>query len=97
VSLQNRTRKSNKNLIKKTVVESKGSSYIQFAALSSEENANQLKQKLASIGVSATIKQIHTQKGTLYRLRAGPFSKETAENKLHQVKSNGLSGIITGS
>lgn len=71
-------------------------SYIQFAALSSQEKATKLQQDLASSGVSATIQTIQTSKGTLYRLRAGPYSKEVAQSKLQQVSANGYSGIITG-
>lgn len=71
-------------------------SYIQFAALSSQEKATKLQQDLASSGVSATIQTIQTPKGTLYRLRAGPYSKEVAQSKLQQVSANGYSGIITG-
>lgn len=73
-----------------------GKSYIQFAALSSEVNANKLKQELISQGVNASIKQIETPKGVLYRLRAGPFSSEEAQSKLQQIKANGYSGMITG-
>ncbi|MDD3266273.1 MAG: SPOR domain-containing protein [Burkholderiales bacterium] len=74
----------------------KGKSYIQFAALSSEDNANKLKQDLAAQGVNTVIQQIQTPKGTLYRLRAGPFSSDVAQSKLQQIKSNGYSGMITG-
>lgn len=73
-----------------------GKAYIQFAALSSQEKASQLQQELANHGVHATVQTIQTEKGTLYRLRAGPFSREDAQSKLQQVSSSGYSGIVTG-
>lgn len=69
--------------------------YIQFAALSTQDKASKLQQDLASHGVTATIQQIQTAKGTLYRLRAGPFSKDKAQAKLQELSSDGYSGIIT--
>lgn len=71
-------------------------SYIQFAALSSEENALKLQQSLARHGVHAVIHPLHTGNGTLYRLRAGPFSREEARKKLHELANEGYSGIVTG-
>lgn len=69
--------------------------YIQFAALSTQDKATKLQQDLANHGVSATIQQIQTAKGTLYRLRAGPFNREKAQSKLQELSSDGYSGIIT--
>lgn len=73
-----------------------GKAYIQFAALSSQDKASQLQQELASHGVHATVQTIQTEKGTLYRLRAGPFSREDAQSKLQQISASGYSGIVTG-
>jgi DedD protein len=72
------------------------SSYIQFAALSSEDKAQALQQTLAAHGINATIKPIQTAKGTLYRLRAGPFDRSSAEQKLQSISGEGYSGIVTG-
>lgn len=69
--------------------------YIQFAALSTQDKATKLQQDLASHGVSATIQQIQTPKGTLYRLRAGPFNRDKAQSKLQELSSDGYSGILT--
>lgn len=73
-----------------------GKAYIQFAALSSENGVNKLKQELADQGVHTNIQKIETSKGVLYRLRAGPFSSEVAQSKLQKIKANGYSGMITG-
>lgn len=72
------------------------SSYIQFAALSSQDKAQALQQTLAAHGINATIKPIQTAKGTLYRLRAGPFDRSSAEQKLQSISGEGYSGIVTG-
>lgn len=74
-----------------------GKSYIQFAALKNQNKADQLQQVLASKGINASVQEIETDNGTLYRLRAGPFSREDAVQKLQQITGQGYSGIVTGS
>lgn len=73
-----------------------GKAYIQFAALSTTEKAASLQQSLSSKGINASVEPIVTSKGTLYRLRAGPFSRQDATAKLQQISADGYSGIITG-
>lgn len=73
-----------------------GKAYIQFAALSTPEKAASLQQGLSSKGINASVEPITTSKGTLYRLRAGPFSRQDATAKLQQISADGYSGIITG-
>lgn len=73
-----------------------GKAYIQFAALSSEAKAQNLQQALVAHGVNATVTPIQTAKGTLYRLRAGPFSRSDAQTKLQTLNAAGYSGIVTG-
>lgn len=80
----------------RTATTSSGKAYIQFAALSSEAKAHTLQQALVSHGVNATVTPIQTAKGTLYRLRAGPFSRSEAQTKLQNLNSAGYSGIVTG-
>ncbi|RTK94343.1 MAG: SPOR domain-containing protein [Neisseriaceae bacterium] len=72
-----------------------GKSYIQLAALSSQEKADSLKQELAAKGINATVQTIQTPKGTLYRLKAGPYATDVAKTKLQQLNGNGYSGILT--
>lgn len=81
---------------KKKANSATGKAYIQFAALSSEDKANQLKQELASHGVTASVQTIQTAKGSLYRLRAGPYNRDVAQTKLQQITADGYSGIVTG-
>jgi cell division septation protein DedD len=73
-----------------------GKSYIQFAALSSNDKAIQFQQILATHGITASIQPITTAKGTLYRLRAGPYAKPEAQEKLAKMTQEGYSGIVTG-
>lgn len=79
-----------------TATTSGGKAYIQFAALSSEAKAQNLQQALVAHGVNATVTPIQTAKGTLYRLRAGPFSRSDAQAKLQNLNAAGYSGIVTG-
>ncbi len=72
------------------------SSYLQFAALSSKTKAYDLQQALNEHGINASVQEITTQHGTLYRLRAGPFSRDTAQQKLQQMSNAGYNGIVTG-
>ncbi len=74
-----------------------GKNYIQFAALKNQSKADQLQQVLASKGINTSVQEIETDNGTLYRLRAGPFSREDAVQKLQQISGQGYSGIVTGS
>ncbi len=80
---------------KETQSTGSGKSYIQFAALSSPEKADSFKQTLASKGINASVQPITTNKGTLYRLRAGPFNTQDAKAKLKQISAEGYSGIVT--
>ena len=73
----------------------KNNSYIQLAALSNEDRANQIQQTLSSHGIQTTIQPLKTANGTLYRLRAGPFKRQDAEVKLQKIIAAGYSGIIT--
>lgn len=74
----------------------KSKNYIQFAALKSQDKADELQQILLSHGINAKVQQIQTDNGTLYRLRAGPFNRQDAEQKLQQISSEGYNGIVTG-
>jgi cell division protein FtsN len=86
---------ANNNVKTTTANTSSGKSYIQLAALSSQEKAGSLKQELAAKGINATVQTIQTPKGTLYRLKAGPYATDVAKTKLQQLNDNGYSGILT--
>ena len=68
---------------------------IQVAALSDPAKAAELKDKLAGAGVSASVSQVSTSKGTVSRIRVGPFASEAeARTALTKIQKAGLSGIL---
>lgn len=69
--------------------------YIQFAALKSSDKAYAIKQQLHEQGINASIATINTPNGLLYRLRAGPFPIDKANDILNELKTKGFSGIVT--
>ena len=70
--------------------------YIQLAAASHKENVIQLQTELTNKGVKTFIQEINTPKGTMYRLRIGPFNnKNNAEHKLAELANQGHTAIIT--
>ena len=73
-----------------------GKFYIQLASVSHKENILKLQSELNSKNVQTFIQEISTPKGIMYRLRVGPFSdKNTAEQKLTDLKNQGQTAIIT--
>lgn len=69
---------------------------VQLGAFSSADNAKQLKDRLASGGISAYTETVTTAQGKQTRVRAGPYpSREAAEKTLARVKLLGLDGIVT--
>lgn len=69
---------------------------VQLGSFSSPDNAKQLKDRLASGGISAYTETVTTAQGKQTRVRAGPYpSREAAEKTLARVKQLGLDGIVT--
>ena len=70
--------------------------YIQLAAASHKNNVISLQNSLNSKGTHTFIQEISTPKGTMYRLRVGPFANRSdAEHKLTDLKNQGQTAIIT--
>lgn len=68
---------------------------VQVAALSDDAKAQDLKNKLMAMGVSAQITQVETSKGHINRIRTGSFSSEEEARKvLVRIQQAGVSGII---
>lgn len=68
---------------------------VQVAALSDDAKAQDLKNKLMAMGVSAQITQVETSKGHINRIRTGSFSSEEEARKvLARIQQAGVSGII---
>ena len=76
---------------------SNGKALIQVGAYTNEVQARTVQQKLAAAGVSATISQSETSKGTLYRVRTGTYaSRAQAEQNLNRIRAQGLDGMVIG-
>lgn len=68
---------------------------IQLAALSDPAKADALKQKLAGLGVHASVSRAETSKGEIHRVRVGPFaSQEEAKAVMNKLGAAGVSGIM---
>ena len=68
---------------------------IQVAALSNLKQAQELKERLNGIGISASVSTAKTSKGEVSRVRVGPFvDKAEAEKTLSRLKSSDINGII---
>ena len=71
---------------------------VQLAAFSDDRGANALAGKLKRAGYSAYTEPFKTSKGTLWRVRVGPYpSREAASAARDKLKSEGQSGIVAPS
>lgn len=70
--------------------------YLQVGAFQHENEADNLKAKLALLGVEAKIQSVNLpDKGLLHRVRIGPFSRaEELERTRTQLKQNGLDSAV---
>lgn len=73
-------------------VEAPKGAYLQVGAFQEEQEADNLKAKLALIGIEARIQTVETQdKGVWHRVRVGPFSSVADMDKARgDLKSNGI-------
>ena len=63
--------------------------YVQIIASSDKNKLIQLQDNFANNGIKTIIKSVDTPKGTVYRLRSGPFSKQPdAERMLKDINSS---------
>jgi DedD protein len=68
---------------------------VQIAALADTAKAKQLQQKVAGAGVKAYTEVVHTTKGSVTRVRAGPYdTREAAEKARDRLKGAGLDGKV---
>lgn len=70
-------------------------SYLQVGAFQSAQQADNLKARLALVGVEARIQSKDTGNGVLYRVRVGPFASQEELNHMRsQLKQNGIDSTI---
>ena len=68
---------------------------IQAGAYNSQAQAKKVQQRLADAGYSASINEVDTAKGKVYRVRTGSFSsQEAAQNALAKIRLQGVDGVV---
>jgi DedD protein len=68
---------------------------VQLAAFSDNKGANALAGRLKHAGYAAYTEPLKTSKGTLWRVRVGPYpSREAAAAARDKLKTEGQSGIV---
>jgi cell division protein FtsN len=70
--------------------------YLQAGAFQSDTDAENLKAKIAFAGFEATVKPVNVAgKGTLYRVRLGPYKSQDEVNRIKGVLSqNGIGATV---
>lgn len=70
--------------------------WLQAGAFSSESDADNLKAKIAITGLEATVRPVQVpDKGTLYRVRLGPYQSLEDANRIKSALSqNGVGAVI---
>lgn len=68
---------------------------VQLAAFADDREANSLAKSLKKSGYTAYTEPLKTSKGTLWRVRVGPYpSREAAAAALDKLKTEGQRGIV---
>lgn len=72
-----------------------GAFSVQLAAFADDKGANALANRLKKAGHPAYTEPYNTSRGTLWRVRVGPYStREAAESARTKLKADGQNGII---
>ncbi len=73
-----------------------GSIVVQVAAFEDAKAASALSSKLKGAGYPVYVDTVKTSKGTMRRVRTGPYStRETADTELGKLKTAGYRGVVT--
>lgn len=71
---------------------------VQLAAFTDDKGANSLVNKLTKAGYVAYVEPVTNSRGTMWRVRVGPFpAREAAVASREKLKGDGYSGIVTPS
>ncbi|HET9046052.1 MAG TPA: SPOR domain-containing protein [Casimicrobiaceae bacterium] len=71
---------------------------VQLAAFSDDKGANALANRLKRTGYPAYTEPLKTSRGTLWRVRVGPYpTRDTANGVRDKLKAEGQSGIVAPS
>ena len=72
-----------------------GGHAVQIGVYSDAGNVKRIQEKLTSMGYQSYTEKLDTQKGSMIRLRVGPFAERAdAEKAMAALKAAGLSGIV---
>lgn len=72
-----------------------GGHAVQIGVYSDAGNVKRIQEKLTSMGYQSYTEKLDTQKGSMIRLRVGPFTaRADAEKAMAALKAAGLSGIV---
>jgi DedD protein len=74
-----------------------GAAYaVQLAAFADDKGANALASKLKKAGFIAYTEPLTTSRGTLWRVRVGPYpTRDAADAARERLKASGQNGIVT--
>lgn len=83
-------------LVEKPAVAARETYFLQAGAFQSETDADNMKVKIAFIGLAASVKAVTlADKGTLYRVRLGPYQSLEEVNRIKSALSdNGVGAAI---
>jgi DedD protein len=71
---------------------------VQLAAFSDDKGANALANRLKRGGYPAYTEPLKTSRGTLWRVRVGPYpTRDTANGVRDKLKTEGQNGIVAPS
>ncbi|MCM1511634.1 MAG: SPOR domain-containing protein [Oxalobacter formigenes] len=70
---------------------------IQAGAYREKKDAEQIRAKLALLGIEASIREAHSRGNTLYRVHLGPYAPKKLEATQNKLRENGIDFITTPS
>jgi DedD protein len=75
-----------------------GAYAVQLAAFADDKGANALAARLKKSGYATYTEPVSTSRGTLWRVRVGPYpTREAADAARDKLKADGQNGIVTAS
>lgn len=68
---------------------------LQAGAYRERKDAEQMRAKLALLGIEATIKEANSQGNTLYRVQLGPYSSQKLTATQNKLRENGIDFVAS--
>ncbi len=76
--------------VKVIAEEEKPTTYLQAGAYREKDDAENMRAKLALLGIEAKIKEVKSQNGNLYRVHLGPYTQANLTATQQKLKENGI-------